>query len=39
MLGNSVFAFGELDELEETLREFGPTFRTRIDLQGPRLVK
>ena len=39
MLGNSVFAFGGMDELEEVLREFGPTFRTRIDLQGPRLVQ
>jgi len=39
MLGNSIFAFGEMDDLEEVLREFGPTFRTRVDLQGPRLTK
>ena len=39
MLGNSVFAFGEMDKLEEVLREFGPTFRTRVDPQGPRLVQ
>jgi pantoate kinase len=38
MLGNSVFAFGKVDELEEVLQEFGRTFRTRIDPQGPRLV-
>jgi pantoate kinase len=39
MLGNSVFAFGEMDELEEVLQEFGKTSRTRIDPQGPRLIK
>ena len=39
MLGNSIVAFGEMDQLEEVLREFGPTFRTEIDLQGPRLVQ
>jgi pantoate kinase len=39
MFGNSVFAFGEMDGLERVLREFGPTYRTRIDLQGPRLVQ
>jgi len=39
MLGNSVFAFGEVDRLEEVLRDFGTTFRTRVDLKTPRLIK
>jgi pantoate kinase len=39
MLGNSVFAFGEVDRLEEVLSQFGTTFRTRVDLLAPRLIK
>jgi pantoate kinase len=39
MLGNSVFAFGDVDRLEEALQEFGTTFRTKVDLQVPRLIK
>lgn len=39
MLGNSVFAFGDVDRLEEVLQNFGPTFRTKVDLKGPRLLK
>ena len=39
MLGNSVFAFGDIDRLEDVLRDHGTTFRTKIDLHGPRLTK
>jgi pantoate kinase len=39
MLGNSVFAFGEVDQLEGVLRNFGRTYRTKVDLQVPRLIK
>jgi pantoate kinase len=39
MLGNSVFAFGDVDRLEGALRNFGTTFRTRVDLKLPRLIK
>jgi pantoate kinase len=39
MLGNSVFAFGEADRLEQVLKGFGNTFRTKVDPQVPRLVK
>jgi pantoate kinase len=38
MLGNSVFAFGEVDRLEEVLQNFGTTFRTRVDAKVPRLI-
>jgi pantoate kinase len=38
MLGNSVFAFGEVDRLEEALRNFGTTYKTRVDLKLPRLI-
>ncbi len=39
MLGNSVFAFGDVDRLEEALRRFGMTFRTKVDVNPPRLIK
>jgi pantoate kinase len=39
MLGNSVFAFGDADRLEQILRAFGTTFRTKVDPQVPRLIK
>ncbi|MGD0818464.1 MAG: hypothetical protein ABR986_08745 [Methanomassiliicoccales archaeon] len=39
MLGNSVFAFGETDRLEEVLSAFGMTYRTKVDIKGPRLIK
>jgi pantoate kinase len=39
MLGNSVFAFGEVDRLEAVLGKFGQTYRTRVDLKLPRLLK
>jgi pantoate kinase len=39
MLGNSVFAFGEPDRLEEVLGRHGTTFRTKVDPNPPRLIK
>ena len=39
MLGNSVFAFGETDRLEEVLSPFGKIYRTKVDGKGPRLIK
>lgn len=39
MLGNSVFAFGEIDRLEQVLKRFGNTFRTKVDPRSPRLIK
>jgi pantoate kinase len=39
MLGNSVFAFGETDRLEKVLSAFGMTYRTKVDIKGPRLIK
>jgi pantoate kinase len=38
MLGNSVFAFGDIDKLEDALNDFGTTYRTKVDLQGPRMI-
>jgi pantoate kinase len=38
MLGNAVFAVGELDAVEGILSSYGPTFRLGLDLQGPRLL-
>jgi pantoate kinase len=38
MLGNSVFAFGDVDRIEKVLQGFGTTFRTRIDARIPRLI-
>jgi pantoate kinase len=39
MLGNSVFASGDLDEQEKILSKFGQTFRVRVDWKGPRVVE
>ncbi|MDD1768742.1 MAG: hypothetical protein LUQ55_02015 [Methanomassiliicoccales archaeon] len=39
MLGNSVFASGEIEEQEKILAKFGRTFRTRIDWEGPRVIE
>ena len=39
MLGNSVFAAGNLDEQEAVLKRFGPTYRLRLDLEGPRVIR
>ena len=39
MLGNSVFAFGDVNRLETILQTFGTTFRTKVDPQLPRLIK
>lgn len=39
MLGNSVFAFGDTERLEQILHDFGTTYRTKVDPQVPRLIK
>jgi pantoate kinase len=39
MLGNSVFASGEIEELKKILSKFGQTYRVRIDWKGPRIVE
>ncbi|MDW5561885.1 MAG: pantoate kinase [Methanomassiliicoccus sp.] len=38
MLGNSVFACGDLDAIQERWAFFGPTFRLSIDYIGPRVL-
>jgi pantoate kinase len=38
MLGNSVFATGDLDAIEKVLRRRGPTFRLSLDPYGPRVT-
>ena len=38
MLGNSIFAFGDADALEEVLKPFGQVFRTRICQNGAMIV-
>jgi pantoate kinase len=38
MLGNSVFACGDLDAIQERWAFFGPTFRLSLDLIGPRVL-
>ncbi|HDO19366.1 MAG TPA: pantothenate kinase [Thermoplasmatales archaeon] len=38
MLGNSIFAIGESDELERMLSVFGKVYRCRIDKQGARIL-
>jgi pantoate kinase len=38
MLGNSVFATGELDELQGILQNYGQTYRLRLDALGPRVL-
>lgn len=39
MLGNSVFARGDLEAIEEALSPYGPTFRLSLDNEGPRVVR
>ncbi|HEY3420158.1 MAG TPA: hypothetical protein VGK23_06360 [Methanomassiliicoccales archaeon] len=39
MLGNSIFAFGEVGRLEEVLSRFGPVYRSKVDVQGPRSIQ
>lgn len=39
MLGNSVFARGDLDAIERRLSRFGPTFRLSLDIEGPRVLE
>jgi len=39
MLGNSVFAARDLDRQEAILKEFGPTYRLHLDLEGPRVIR
>ena len=38
MLGNSVFAFGNADALEEALKPFGQVFRTKICQNGAMMI-
>lgn len=38
MLGNSVFARGNLDAMEKELSRFGTTYRLSLDLLGPRVL-
>ncbi|MDH7509262.1 MAG: pantoate kinase [Methanomassiliicoccales archaeon] len=38
MLGNSIFAAGEAEEIEKQLGKFGETYRVRIDWIGPRVI-
>lgn len=38
MLGNSVFAAGDLDAIQERWAHLGPTFRLSLDLIGPRVL-
>jgi pantoate kinase len=38
MLGNSVFARGDLDAIEQRWRVFGPTYRLSLDKEGPRII-
>jgi pantoate kinase len=39
MLGNSVFATGDLDAIDSVLRAYGPTYRLSLDVQGPRVLE
>jgi pantoate kinase len=38
MLGNAVFATGDLDALDRALRNHGPTYRLSLDIEGPRVL-
>lgn len=38
MLGNSIFARGDLDAMESELSRLGPTYRLSLDLLGPRVL-
>jgi len=38
MLGNSIFAFGNMDELENKLKPFGQVFRTKICQNGAMII-
>lgn len=38
MLGNSIFASGDVDEIEKALNKFGKTYRVKIDWIGPRVI-
>ncbi|MFP4170978.1 MAG: pantoate kinase [Methanomassiliicoccales archaeon] len=38
MLGNSVFASGELDEIQEVLSQRGECHRSGVDWKGPRIL-
>jgi pantoate kinase len=38
MLGNSVFATGDLDAIEKVLRRYGQTFRLSLEPEGPRVI-
>ncbi|MBI0582654.1 MAG: hypothetical protein ISF22_00345 [Methanomassiliicoccus sp.] len=38
MLGNSVFAAGDLEAIEKKWKPLGPTFRLSLDVLGPRVL-
>ncbi len=38
MLGNSIFAMGQADQLEDSLREHGDVFRVNVDNEGARVL-
>ena len=38
MLGNSVFAMGDIQKISKTLRKHGPTWRCKVDCAGPRIL-
>jgi len=38
MLGNSIFAFGDAEKLENELKRFGRTFRCRISPEGAKIL-
>ncbi|NLT37948.1 MAG: GHMP kinase [Methanomassiliicoccus sp.] len=38
MLGNSIFARGDLDAMQSELSRFGTTYRLSLDLLGPRVL-
>jgi pantoate kinase len=38
MLGNSVFATGDLETIEDRWKAFGPTYRLYLDIRGPRII-
>jgi hypothetical protein len=38
MLGNSIFATGDLDKLKEILRPYNQIYETKIDKMGTRII-
>ncbi len=38
MLGNAVFATGDVDAIDRALQAYGPTYRLSLDTKGPRVL-